>query len=171
VAVAIIVTSMLASSSFIKDQPDDIPNELINASNNSLQNIPMPESMKDDGLTYKINTQCEMMFGMLRATYPDGTPLPRLDIKSLLEKYPEEFKDWKVILEDPEKSKELAQNDPEGFNRILIPILMKESSITPDLESTAMFLVDPARSTKLKQVFEINNCQEFFDSHNNTSTP
>lgn len=166
-----IIALVLAGSSFTKSQPNDIPNELINTPSNTLQNMHIPESMNDDGQTYKINTQCEMLFGMLRATYPDGTSLPRLEMKALIEKYPEEFKEWKATLEDPEKAKVFAKNIPEEFDQVLIPTMMKESSINPDLKSTAMLLMDPERSVKLKQIFDINNCQEFFDSHSSTSIP
>jgi len=92
-------------------------------------------------------------------------PLPKLEIKALLEKYPEEFKEWKAILEDPEKAKAFGQNVPDEFNQVLIPIMMKESSINPNLKSIVMLLGDPQRSTKLKQIFDDNNCQEFFNSH------
>jgi hypothetical protein len=44
---------------------------------------------------------------------------------------------------------------------------MKESSINPDLKPTAMLLSDPQASLKLKQIYDENNCQEFFSAHSN----
>ena len=96
--------------------------------------------------------------------------MPRIEITYLLEKYPDEFKPWKEILEDPQKRTEFVKDVPEEFNQALIPIMLKESSINPDLESTGMLLLDPLRQSKLKQIYDENNCQEFFDKIEN-STP
>ena len=115
--------------------------------------------------TYKINTQCEMLFAITTSKYPNGEAIPRFSTTSLLEKYPNEFKEWKEILADPEKRKVFAQNVPDEFNQALIPVLMKESSINPDLKPTAMLITDPQANSKLKQIYNENNCQEFFSSH------
>ena len=142
-AAAIIVIAVLARASFVKAQSKDIPNGLTEAQSNSLQSIAKSESIKGEDQTYKINTQCEILFALTQGKYSDGTSLPRGDIKTLIEKYPEEFKEWKATLEDPEKAKEFSKNVPDKFNEVLIPILMKEASMNPDLKSTAMLLMDP----------------------------
>jgi TRAP-type uncharacterized transport system fused permease subunit len=119
---------------------------------------------------YRINTQCEMVYAMVTGRYPGGEVMPRIEITYLLEKYPDEFKPWKEILEDPQKRTEFVKDVPEEFNQALIPIMLKESSINPDLESTGMLLLDPLIQSKLKQIYDENNCQEFFEKIEN-STP
>ncbi|MGQ0638067.1 MAG: hypothetical protein ACT4N1_01715 [Nitrososphaerota archaeon] len=123
-----------------------------------------------DAQAYRINTQCEMVFAMVKGQYPNGEEMPRVQISYLLEKYPDEFKQWKEILEDPQKRTEFVKDVPDEFNQALIPIMMKESLINPDLESTAMLLTDPMRQSKLNQIYDENSCQEFFDKRQN-STP
>ena len=120
---------------------------------------------------YRINTQCEMLFAMVKGQYPNGEQMPTLEISYLLEKYPDEFKPWKEILQDPEKKKEFAKNVPDEFNQALIPAMMKESSINPDLESTAMLIRDPMGQTKMKQVYDENDCQAFFDKRQVSTNP
>jgi len=122
-----------------------------------------------DAQTYRINTQCEMVFAMVEGRYPDGDAMPRIEISHLLEKYPDEFKPWREILEDPEKRTEFVKDVPDEFNQALIPIMMKESSMNPDLESTAMLLLDPMRQSKLKQIYDENSCQGFFDERQNSA--
>ena len=136
---AIIVVAMLANSSLIKNKLSDMSSQKIIEST-SVSDVPVSQ-------TYKINTQCEMLFAIVTAKYPNGEAMPRFNTTSLLEKYPNEFKEWKEVLGDPEKRKAFAENVPDEFNQVLIPIMMKESSINPDLKSTAM-LID-RKSTRL----------------------
>lgn len=117
-----------------------------------------------DSQTYRINTQCEMVFAMTEGRYPNGESMPRIEMKDLVEKYPDEFKEWKAILDDPVKRQEFVQDIPREFNEALIPIMMKEALINPELEPTAMLLIDAQASEKIKQIFTENNCQEFFDT-------
>ncbi|HSD05148.1 MAG TPA: hypothetical protein VLB45_05280 [Nitrosopumilaceae archaeon] len=154
VAAAIIATTA-AYAYVITNGQGDLANK-----NNDFESIILDQ----DAQTYRINTQCEMIFAMTEGQYPDGESMPRIEITSLLEKYPDEFKEWKAILEDPVKRQEFAQEVPREFNEVLIPIMMKEASINPELEPTAMLLIDPQASTKIKQAFDENSCQEFFDS-------
>jgi hypothetical protein len=98
--------------------------------------------------------------------------MPRIEVSYLLEKYPDEFSEWKDILSNNETRKELVNSgNATKFNQALIPVMMKESSINPDLMSTAMLLADPQINLKLKQVYGENNCKEFFDNHNSLSNP
>ena len=145
---------MVASSFLLKNKSSDVSNQKI-IGNVTISEVPISQ-------TYKINTQCEMLFAIATAKYPNGEAMPRFNTTSLLEKYPDEFKQWKEILVDPEKRKVFAQNVPDDFNQVLIPVLMKESSINPDLKPTAMLITDPQAKSKLKQIYDENNCQEFF---------
>jgi len=112
-----------------------------------------------------------MLFVMIKGQYPNGEKMPILEISYLLEKYPDEFKPWKETLEDEEKRKEFAKDVPDEFNQALIPVMMKESSINPDLESTAMLITDPTAQPKIKQLYEKNGCQAFFDERKSTINP
>lgn len=105
-----------------------------------------------------------MVFAMIQGRYPDGESMPRITIRDLVEKYPDEFKEWKAILEDPTKSREFAQDIPTEFSEVLIPIMMNEAMINPELKPTAMLLIDPQANEKIKQIFDENSCQEFFDA-------
>ena len=148
---------MLANLPLMKNKSPDMSSQKIIEST-SISEV-------SDSQTYRINTQCEMLFAIVTAKYPDGEAMPRFNTTSLLEKYPNEFKKWKEILGDPEKRKAFAENVPDEFNQVLIPIMMKESSINPDLKSTAILITDPQANLKLKQIYDENNCQEFFSSH------
>ena len=156
VAVAIIVV-VVVNSSLINNESPVMSNQKIIENITSLKT---PASQ-----TYKINTQCEMLFAITTSTYPNGEAIPRFNTTSLVEKYPDEFKEWKETLADPEKRKVFVQNVPDEFNQVLIPVLMKESSINPELKPTAMLITEPQANLKLKQIYDENNCQEFFSSH------
>jgi hypothetical protein len=157
VAAAIIVIVVVANSSLIKNESSDMSSQKI------IESIDISEPPASQ--IYKINTQCEMLFAITTSRYPNGEAIPRFNTTSLLEEYPDEFKEWKEILADPEKRKVFAQNVPDEFNQVLIPVLMKESSINPDLKPTAMLITDPQANLKLKQIYDENICQEFFSSH------
>lgn len=161
VAAAIIAIGVIVPPYLVKDK-SDIPVQ-------GMGQISIPESMKQSGdsQTYKINTQCEMLFAMIKGQYPDGETLPRLEVSALLEKYPDEFSKWKDIFANNETRKAFLNSDNvTEFNQALIPVMMKESVINPALTPTAMLLADPEINAKIKQVYNENNCQEFFDSHN-----
>lgn len=131
----------------------------------------IPIIIGQEAQAYRINTQCEMLFAMTKGQYPNGEEMPRIEVSYLLEKYPDEFKPWKEILEDPEKRKEFAQNVPDEFNQALVPVIMKESSINPDLESTARLIIDPMGQPKIKQLYDENDCQAFFDEKQGSTSP
>lgn len=131
----------------------------------------IPIIIGQEAQAYRINTQCEMLFAITKGQYPNGEVMPRIQISYLLEKYPDEFKPWKETLEDPEKRKAFAQNVPDEFNQVLVPAMMKESSINPDLESTAMLITDPMGKPKIKQLYDENGCQAFFDERQGSTSP
>lgn len=155
IAAAIIAIAVILNSPLMKNESTQMPNQ------KGIENV----AIESTSQTYRINTTCELLFAVVTAQYPNGEAMPRFDTKYLLEKYPDEFKQWKDVLEDPEKRKAFAANVPDEFNQVLVPTMMKESSINPDLKSTAMLITDPQASLKLKQVYDENNCQEFFSSH------
>ena len=122
--------------------------------------------------TYRINTQCEMVLAMVKGQYPNGEQIPKLEMSYLLTKYPDEFKQWKDILEDPEKRKSFVTDaSHDEFNQVLVPVMMKEFLINPDLKPTAMLITDPQGKLELKQVYDENGCQEFFDKRQNSTSP
>lgn len=164
-AAAIIAIGVIAPPYLVKNKSTEIPVQ-------GIGQIIIPNSIKQtsESQTYRINTQCEMLFAMVKGQYPDGEAMPKLEMSTLLEKYPDEFSEWKDILSNNETRKEFVNSgNATKFNRALIPVMMKESSINPDLMSTAMLLADPQINLKLKQVYNENNCKEFFDSHNSLS--
>ena len=162
VAAAIIATTV----SYAYVMPIDLPSMSANQDVDSKSGI-----IVQDSQTYRINTQCEMLFAMVKGQYPNGDKMPTLEISYLLEKYPEEFKPWKETLEDTEKRKEFAKDVPDEFNSVLIPIMMKESSINPYLESTVMLITDPMGQPKMKQLYDENGCQAFFDERQGSTGP
>lgn len=166
-AAAIIAIGVIAPPYLVKNKSTEIPVQ-------GIGQISIRDSMKQtsESQTYRINTQCEMLFAMVKGQYPDGEAMPKLEMSALLEKYPGEFSEWKDILSNNETRKELVNSgNATKFNQALIPVMMKESSINPDLMSTAMLLADPQINLKLKQVYGENNCKEFFDNHNSLSNP
>jgi hypothetical protein len=142
------------------------------AINDTLTNTPMrqpAESGTDVGAgMYRINTDCELIYGLSYGTYPDGEKLPALKIVDLIEEYPQEFAPWKETLEDPVKSTAFfSQPLPGDFGSVLVTAMMEESSINPDLKDTAMLIVDPNGKQKVAEKFVEFNCQPYFDSIRN----
>ena len=133
--------------------------------------VSIPIITGQEARAYRINTQCEMLFAMTKGQYPNGEEMPKIQLSYLFEKYPDKFKPWKEILQDPEKRKAFAQNVPHEFNQVLVPAMMNESSINPDLESTAMLIVDPMGQPKIKQLYDENDCKAFFDERQNSTKP
>lgn len=155
IAAGIIITVLVYINT---NQNKTIDNENISIEPN--QNI------TEIATTYKINTQCEIVYALARGKYPDGKNITPFDITYILNKYPDEFKEWKEILQDPEKKKIFAtQGNVTKFNQLLIPILMKEYQINPNLTSTAMLMADP--EPDLQKVYDENKCKEYFFKHDN----
>jgi hypothetical protein len=142
------------------------------ALNDTLTNTPIRQTaehgMNVSADVYKINTDCELIYGLSYGTYPDGEKLPALKIVDLIEEYPQEFAPWKETLEDPVKSTAFfSQPLPSDFGSVLVTAMMEESSINPDLKDTAMLIVDPNGKQKVAEKFEEFNCQPYFDSIRN----
>ena len=118
----------------------------------------------NDAGTYKINSECELIYGLAVGAYPDGSKLPGVKIDSLLTDYPEEFKPWKELLQNPDNRTVFFNKPlPADFRGVLTVGLMKESSINPKLEQIAMIITDPDGKAKLQQAFQEYQCQKYFD--------
>jgi hypothetical protein len=114
--------------------------------------------------TYKINTECELIYGIAYGSYPKGEKLPGVKINSLLANYPEEFKPWKEILQNPANRTEFFKKPlPDEFRGVLTTAVMKETSINPKLEKIAMVVTDGQGKAKLQQYFQEFQCQKYFD--------
>lgn len=114
--------------------------------------------------TYRINTECELVYGIANGVYPDGEKIPGVKVESLLNDYPEEFKQWKEILQSPENRTTFFNKPlPEEFRGVLTVALMKESSINPNLLEVAKIVTDPQGKAKLQQAFQEFSCQKYFD--------
>lgn len=114
--------------------------------------------------TYRINTECELVYGIANGVYPDGEKIPGVKVESLLNDYPEEFKQWKEILQSPENRTAFFNKPlPEEFRGVLTVALMKESSINPNLLEVAKIVTDPQGKAKLQQAFQEFSCQSYFD--------
>lgn len=118
-----------------------------------------------EGKTYRINTECELIYGLSYGVYPNDQKIAGVEIQTMMEKYPEEFEDWEKILEDPEQRTAFF-NQPldEEFGNVLVTAMMKEISINPDLKDIALLITDPNGREKLADDFEEFGCQRYFDS-------
>jgi hypothetical protein len=115
--------------------------------------------------TYRINTECELIYGFSSGVYPDGGKMSTIKIADLVQKYPDEFLPWKNILEDNEtRTTFLKHRFSEDFSNVVVSAVMKELSINPDLKSIAMLITDPEGNAKLREAFDKYDCQEYFDS-------
>lgn len=124
---------------------------------------PSPTGAGTDG-AYRINTECELVYAIAYGQYPDGERLPDVKIEVLLANYPEEFEPWKEILQNPDNRTEFFSKPlPDEFRNVLTPVLMKETSISPELEQIARIVSDGQGNEKLKQAFQEFECQKYFD--------
>lgn len=123
---------------------------------------PVPAETADG--TYRINTECELVYAIAYGQYPDGEKLPDVKIETLLANYPEEFEPWKEVLQNPDNRTEFFSKPlPDEFRSVLTPALMKETSISPELEQIARIVSDGQGNEKLKQAFQEFECQQYFD--------
>ncbi|MFN3655256.1 MAG: hypothetical protein ACK4TO_08035 [Candidatus Nitrosotenuis sp.] len=114
--------------------------------------------------TYKINTECELIYGFAFGVYPDNQKIPPIVLAELTKKYPG-FEPWKSILDNNETRKAfLSEPLPQEFSDILVTSIMTESSINPKLKDIAMHLTDPQGVQKLQGEYEKYGCQAYFDS-------
>jgi hypothetical protein len=118
----------------------------------------------ETAVTYKINTECELIYAIAYGEYPSGEKLPSVKIDVLLANYPEEFKPWKEVLGTPDGRAEFfAKPLPDEFRNALTPALMKEAAINPDLGQIAGLVSDPQGKAKMQQAFQEFECQKYFD--------
>ena len=115
-------------------------------------------------ITYKINTECELIYAIAYGQYPDGEELPDVKVEVLLANYPEEFKPWKESLQDiGNRTEFFAKPLSDEFRDMFTPVIMKEASINPELEQIARIVSDGQGKEKLQQAFQEFGCQKYFD--------
>jgi hypothetical protein len=131
-------------------------------------NIPVVEKQTQEQLqTYRINTECELIYGLASGNYPNGEKLPALKILDLVDKYPE-FDPWESVLRDNQTRAEFFKQPlSEDFSNVLVDAVMSESSINPELEEIASLVADPQGRAKLQQAFQEFNCKSYFDERAN----
>jgi len=137
--------------------PQTAPNQITEESNTQI--VEKHEQIQ----TYRINTECELIYGLASGNYPNGEDLPALKILALVDEYPE-FGPWETILRNNQTREEFFKQPlPEDFRDVLVTAVMSESSINPDLEEIASLVADPQGRMKLQQAFQEFNCKSFFD--------
>jgi hypothetical protein len=115
-------------------------------------------------VTYRINTECELIYAIAYGQYPDGEKLPDVKIDVLLANYPEEFKPWAEVLQNQDnRTAFFAKPLSDEFRNVLTPALMREASINPALEEIARIVSDGQGKEKLQQAFQEFECQKYFD--------
>lgn len=143
-------------------------------SSNTGQMVVGPELQEGDAERYLINTECELIYGFTYGVYPNDEAIPGIKIAELLAKYPDEFAQWKQIMDDPVQ-REAFFNQPieADFGNVLVTAMMKETSVNPDLREIALLLTDPNGRAKLAEDFAKYDCQNYFDSRaaSKTVTP
>lgn len=113
---------------------------------------------------YKINTECELIYGFATGKYPDNENLQKISLEQLLQEYPQEFEPWQTILKNEEtRIQFFNQPLPPEFSDVLVITMMEKSSIKPELKPIAELILDPQGQTKLQQDYEQFNCQSYFD--------
>jgi hypothetical protein len=130
---------------------------------NSSQSIMQEEATQ----TYRINTQCELLYAMQMAVYPNDKELPPVNLEILEQEYPQRFNQWNEILADNQKFQEFIQNgaSPEFVDAYVLSI-MDYVSINPQLKSTTTLMFDSHGLEHLQELFFVHNCKEYFDSRN-----
>ena len=114
--------------------------------------------------TYKVNTECELIYGIAYGVYPDGEKLPGMKIDNMLAKYPDEFKPWKEILQNPDNTTAFFKKPlSDEFRGVLTTAIMKEASINPKLEQIAIIVTGANGKAKLQEAFQEFQCQKYFD--------
>lgn len=152
VAAAVVVAVLILYQGGLPENTVPVPSDV-----QQIPNAPEAE-------LYRINTECELIYGLTYGVYPDGQKIPGMRVDDLMAEYPQEFAPWKDILEDEEKrSAFFSQQIPEDFGKVLVVAMMKESAINPDLIGIASLITDPQGRMKLGEEFENYSCQKYFD--------
>ncbi len=113
--------------------------------------------------TYRFNTQCELLYGMVYNQYPNGDTLPSLILSSLIQKYRADYSQWEDILFDDEKRLAYFENGmPVEFAQVFAQSVSKEYSINPTLHTTVMTGFLLAGEEVHERLFKENNCNDYF---------
>ena len=162
-AMIIAVVAVYFSSGNLGQQITREPT-LDNTNSTSKIQSPIFQQKNDAAGTYKMNTECELVYGIAYGVYPDGGKLPGVKIDSLLANYPEEFKPWKEILQNTDNRTAFFKKPlSDEFRGVLTTALMKETSINPKLQQIAMIVTGGNGKAKLQQAFQEFQCQKYFD--------
>mgnify|MGYP003337676823 FL=1 len=113
---------------------------------------------------YKINTECEMIYGLSKGTYPDGSRMPHITLTDLMAKYPEKFAPWKGILENNQTRTEFLKKPltPE-FSNTMTSSIMNYSAINPGLEPIVELMIKSNGKQQLQEYYLAYNCKQYFD--------
>jgi len=116
---------------------------------------------------YRINTQCELLYGMVYNQYPNGEQLQSLVLSSLVKKYRADYSQWEDILFDDEKRLEYFENGMQvEFAQVFAQSVSKEYSINPTLHTTVMVGFLLAGEEVHERLFKENNCNDYFIERN-----
>lgn len=159
-AAAAILLVIVASGQL--NMPEIVPTQMTEE-----LNTPVEKQTQEQIQTYRINTECELIYGLASGSYPNGEKLPALKILDLVDKYPE-FDPWETILKDNQTRAEFFKQPlSDDFSDVLVGAVMSESSINPELEEIASLVADPQGRAKLQQAFQEFDCKAYFDERAN----
>lgn len=146
----------------ITNQQESVEQEqIINNPTVEIQDIPQIQQ------TYRFNTQCELLYGMVYNQYPNGEILPSLVLSSLVQKYRVDYSQWEDILFDDEKRLGYFENGmPVEFAQVFAQSVSKEYSINPTLHTTVMTGFLLAGEEVHERLFKENNCNDYFIERN-----
>lgn len=163
-AAAVLLTVVVLGQMGFYDNAEILPESQETLTLPSEQQIPVSPEEQPTLQTYRIDTECELIYGLATGQYPNGERLPRIQLDELVKEYPEEFAPWQEILENNETRKQfLNQPMTKEFGNVLIDALMEESSIEPSLKPIASLALDPQGQAKLQQAYQQYNCKPYFD--------
>ena len=153
VAAVLIIVVVLGQTGFLKNIEAGMPE----------QKTPVIQEHSPFS-AYKINTECELIYGFASGKYPDDQKIPPIKTSEIFTKYPDDFAPWKQILENNDTRVEFFKKPlPANFTDALVTVIMKETSINPDLKSIVSLIADPQGKAKLQGAYEQYNCKPYFD--------
>ena len=116
---------------------------------------------------YKINTECEMIYGLSKGAYPDGSRMPHITLNNLMSKYPEKFAPWKSVLDNNQTRSEFFKKPltPE-FNDAMTSSIMNYSGINPGLKPIVELMIKSNGREKLQGYYLAYDCKSYFDQRN-----
>ena len=167
IAAIVIVFAYVSTNSLNQEavtKQDSLDNSIEQSSTSEIQGPSLTSQGNDISGIYRINTECQLIYGISYGLYPNDEKLPEIKIDNLIASYPEEFKAWNEILQNSDDRAEFFKKPlPDEFRVVLTTALMKESSINPKLEQTALIVTDTQGTAKLQQAFQEFECQKYFD--------